>query len=204
MAVYGYTRISTDKQDKASQYHRINEFAAQNGIKIDQWLDETISSQKKDRKIYRLLDNLKQNDLVIVSELSRLGRSSVTEIFKILGVIQEKGASLYVIQDSIKINGGKMSVQAETLVFALGIASRLERELISERTRAGLKRAKEEGKKLGRPSSYSILNGREGEIEKYLSMGLNKTSISILMGISRSTVYAYLKKKGLATKTAKA
>jgi putative DNA-invertase from lambdoid prophage Rac len=135
--------------------------------------------------------------LVIVTELSRLGRSSVTEIFKILAGIQDKKASLQVIQDSIKINGGKLTVQAETLVFALGIASQLERELISERTRAGLQRVKAEGKKLGRPPTYSVLNGREEEIEKYLTLGINKTAIAKLMGVARTTVYTYLKKKGL-------
>ena len=135
--------------------------------------------------------------MVIVTELSRLGRSSVTEIFKILAGIQDKKASLQVIQDSIKINGGKLTVQAETLVFALGIASQLERELISERTRAGLQRVKAEGKKLGRPPTYSVLNGREEEIEKYLTLGINKTAIAKLMGVARTTVYTYLKKKGL-------
>ena len=133
--------------------------------------------------------------MVIVTELSRLGRSSVTEIFKILGIIQDRKAGLFVIQDSIEIDAGKMSVQAETMVFALGIASRLERDLLSERTKAGLKRVKAMGTKLGRPSTYSVLNGREEEIEKYLKLGINKTAIGKLMGVSRATVYLYLKKK---------
>lgn len=195
MTTFAYTRVSTENQNGGNQRNRINEYAANEGIKVDRWIEETISSRKEDREIYSLIETLQPNDLVIVTELSRLGRSSVTEIFKILGSIQDKKASLYVIQDSIEIDSGKMSVQAETLVFALGIASRLERDLISERTKAGLKRVKESGKKLGRPSTYSVLNGREDEIEKYLKLGLNKTSIAKLMGVSRSAVYNYLKKK---------
>ncbi len=196
MAIFGYIRISTERQEGDNQRHRINEYAAKNGLKIDSWIEETISSRKNDRAIYGLVGRLEENDLIIVTELSRLGRSSVSEIFGILKDIQNKKAGLFVIQESIKIDGGKMSVQAETLVFALSIASRLERDLISERTKAALAARKAQGVKLGRPVGYSVLAGKETEIEKYLALGLNKTSIAKLLGVSRSTVYAYLEKKG--------
>jgi DNA invertase Pin-like site-specific DNA recombinase len=195
MTTYGYIRISTDKQETDNQKHRINEYAAKEGIKVNSWITETISSRKDDREIYQLIDSLKPGDLIIVTELSRLGRSSVTEIFKILGTIQDKKGGLYVIQDGIEIESGKMSVQAETMVFALGIASRLERDLISERTKAGLAARKAQGIKLGRPIGYSVLNGRESELDKYLKLGINKSAIAKLMGVSRGAVYNFLSKR---------
>jgi DNA invertase Pin-like site-specific DNA recombinase len=195
MTVTAYIRISTDKQESDNQKHRINEYAAGQGIKVDSWTSETISSRKNDREIHQIIDNLEPGDQIIVTELSRLGRSSVSEIFGMLEIIQKKKAGLYVIQDGIEIKGGKMSVQAETLVFALGIASRLERELISERTKAALKARKAAGVKLGRPEGYSVLTGREQELEKYLKLGINKSAIAKLMGVSRGAVYNFLRKR---------
>jgi len=195
MTIYAYTRVSTDEQDHQSQTHRINEYCANNGLKINSWVNETISSRKEDREIYELIESFKPGDMLIVTELSRLGRSSVTEIFKIIGIIREKKAGLRVIQDSIEIDGGEMSIQAEMMVSILSIASRLERDLNSERTKAGIAKAKAKGVKMGRPEGYSVLAGREDEVEKYFAMKLNKTSIATLMGVSRATIYAYIKKK---------
>ncbi|MBT4089379.1 MAG: recombinase family protein [Deltaproteobacteria bacterium] len=195
MTTTAYIRISTEKQEVENQKHRINEYAAGQGIKIDNWIIETVSSRKADREIYQLIDNLEPGDKIIVTELSRLGRSGVTEVFKILGTIQDKKASLSVIQDGIEIDAGEMSTQAEVMVFALGIASKLERELISERTKAALKSRKDQGVKLGRPEGYSVLNGREPELDKYLKLGINKSAIAKLMGVSRGAVYNFLNKR---------
>jgi len=195
MKTYAYIRVSTDKQENKNQRHKINEYAAKKGIKIDSWIEETISSRKKDRAIYPLIESLKANDLIIVTEFSRLARSGMIELFTILGSIQEKKGSLYIIQESIKIDSGKMSVYAEAIVSALSLASRIERDMISERTKTALAARKAQGVKLGRPSTYSVLAGREDEIEKYLKLGLNKTSIAKLMGVARSTIYLYLEKK---------
>jgi putative DNA-invertase from lambdoid prophage Rac len=195
MTTTAYVRISTDKQEVENQKHRINEYAAGKGIKVDKWIIETVSSRKADREIYQLIDGLEPGDKIIITELSRLGRSGVTEVFNILGDIQKKKASLSVIQDGIEIDSGKMSTQAEVMVFALGIASRLERELISERTKAALKSRKDQGVKLGRPEGYSVLTGREQELEKYLKLGINKSAIAKLLGCSRGAVYNFLRKK---------
>jgi DNA invertase Pin-like site-specific DNA recombinase len=195
MKTIGYVRISTDKQELKNQKHRINEYAAKEGIKINQWVEETISSRKEDRAIHQLINDMSTGDKIIVTELSRLGRSSVTEIFRLIGEIQDKKGSLYVISENIEIKKGKPTVQAETMIFALSLSSRLERDMISQRTKAALAAKKAQGVKLGRPSTYSVLNGREDEIEKYLKLGINKTAIGKLMDVSRATVYLYLKKK---------
>ena len=195
MTTFAYIRISTDKQESDNQKHRINEYAAKEGIKVDKWIIETISSRKADREIYSLVENLQPNDLIIVTELSRLGRSSVSEIFGILETIKKNKAGLFVIQDSIEIDSGEMSVNAEAIVFALSIASRLERDLISERTKAGLKARKQMGVKLGRPVGYSVLTGRDSELDKYLKLGINKSAIAKLMGVSRGAVYNFLRKR---------
>ena len=195
MTTTAYIRISTDKQESDNQKHRVNEYAAGKGIKIDNWIKETVSSRKADREIYQIIEALQPGDRIIVTELSRLGRSGVTEVFNILGDIQKKKASLTVIQDNIEIDSGEMTIQSETIVFALSIASRLERDLISERTKAALKSRKDQGVKLGRPEGYSVLTGRETELDKYLKLGINKSAIAKLMGVSRGAVYNFLNKR---------
>ena len=195
MTVTAYIRISTDKQEVENQKHRINEYAAGQGIKIDNCITETVSSRKTDREIYQLIDSLEPGDKIIVTELSRLGRSGMIEVSRILGTIQDKKASLSVIQNNIEIEPGKMSVEAQAIVFALSIASELERDLISERTKAALKARKDQGVKLGRPVGYSVLTGREAELDKYLKLGINKSAFAKLMGVSRGAVYNFLNKR---------
>jgi putative DNA-invertase from lambdoid prophage Rac len=195
MTTTAYIRISTDKQEVENQKHRINEYAAGQGIKIDNCITETVSSRKTDREIYQLIDSLEPGDKIIVTELSRLGRSGMIEVSRILGTIQDKKASLSVIQNNIEIEPGKMSVEAQAIVFALSIASELERDLISERTKAALKARKDQGVKLGRPVGYSVLTGREAELDKYLKLGINKSAIAKLMGVSRGAVYNFLNKR---------
>lgn len=195
MTTFAYIRISTDKQDIKNQKHKINEYAAKNGVKIDKWIEETISSRKEDRAIFQLIGDMSPDDLIIVTELSRLGRSSVTEIFRLIGRIQDKKGNLYVIQENIEINQGKPSIQTETIIFALSLSSRLERDMISQRTKNALAAKKAQGVKLGRPEGYSVLNGREDEIKKYESLGLNKSSIAKLLGVTRATYYKHIENR---------
>lgn len=192
--VYGYVRTSTGGQDGSGQRTQILEYAAKEGVKVDRWVKEQSSSRKKrsEREITGLVSKLQEGDTVLVAELSRLARSSTMELSAILQDVREKGATVIVVGDGIEISPDGTDIYAETMVWALGIAARIERDLISSRTTAALQARKAEGVKLGRPVGSSKLKGREDEIQKYLKIGLSKTAIAKLLGVARSTLYDYL------------
>ena len=85
--IYGYIRVSTDKQTLENQKFEILEFCEKKNIKINKWISEKISATKKlnERKFGRLMKKLKKGDVVIVSEISRLGRN----LLQIMGILNE-------------------------------------------------------------------------------------------------------------------
>lgn len=192
--VIGYVRMSTGRQDRQSQEQQIYKYAAEKGVKIDRIEVETISTKvkRKDRRISQIVENLKPGDRLIVSELSRLGRTSITEVGSIIEDLNDRGAGLSVVHDGIEIEpGGEMDVRSQAILSAILLASRIERDLISERTSAALQARKAAGQVLGRPKG-SKLDNQVDEIKKYMDLGLSKTAIAKLLGISRSALYAWM------------
>lgn len=196
MAVIAYSRISTDKQDLEGQESRIAAYAAGAGLTIDTWERETVSSRKKDRLIVGIVQGLRPGDILIVSEVSRLGRSGMIELAGLIGQIQDRQAGLIVCSENIRIMPGEdLTITAQALLMALSIGSTIERQMISERTKAGLQARKAAGVKLGRPRGSS-LEGQADLIQEYLGKGLSKASIAKLIGCSRGTLYHYLETRG--------
>lgn len=196
-----YIRTSTGGQDGQGQRKAILEYCASQGVKIDDWKTETVSSRVKrtDREISKIAEGLGNGDTVIVSELSRLGRSSITEVFSIIETIREKGAGLEIVSEGLSIKPGKTDIKTEAVLSALSLAGRIERDMISERTKNALQARKEAGVKLGRPAGGSKLEKYDDVIQGYLDKKISKASIAKLLDVSRSTLYAYLKareKKG--------
>ena len=185
--IYGYIRVSTDKQTVENQRAAILEYANQRRLGEITFKEEIISSTKNDRLIYRLIDSMKDGDSIIVYELSRLGRS-MSDINRIISRIQDKNATLRIIIQDLTIQPGKDDITSHTLIFALSIAAQLERDMISERTKSALKARKESGVKLGRPSGKSKLDAHRDAIIDYLDKGLNITAISKLVGCNRQTL----------------
>lgn len=193
-----YIRTSTGGQDGQGQKKSILEWAASRGIKIDKWETESISSRvkKADREISRITEGLENGDNIIVSELSRLGRSSMTEVFSIIEMIRERGAGLEVVSEGLSIKPGKTDIKTEAVLSALSLAGRIERDMISERTKHALQARKEAGIKLGRPVGGSKLEQHDDVIQGYLDKKISKASIAKILDVSRSTLYAYLKNRG--------
>lgn len=192
--IYGYVRVSTDKQTLENQEFEINNFCEKEQIKIDRWITETISGTKdfEKRKLGKILKKLKKDDVLICSEISRLGRN-LLQIMTILNLCMKKEAQVWTIKDNYRLGA---DIQSKVLAFAFSLSAEIERNLISQRTREALARLKADGKKLGRQTGSKnkkhILDGREHEVIKLINKGVPKTQIARLLGVSIFTIYKFL------------
>lgn len=199
MTIYGYIRVSTDKQTVENQRFEINHFCEKQNLKIDQWIEETISGTKavEKRQLGKLLKKLQKSDIVICSELSRLGRS----LFMIMDVLSEcmkKEIQLWTIKDNYRLGA---DISSKVLAFAFGLSAEIERNLISMRTREALARVRAEGKTLGRPKGRKTspekykLYKKERLIEELLDAGVSQRKIAAICKVNRNTLARYLKKQ---------
>lgn len=197
--VIGYLRVSTGDQDINVQRLELHEYARKNDLKINDFIKTEVSSRKSTqaRKIDEMLENLESGDLLLVSELSRLGRS-VGQIIQIIDTLIKKKIRFVAVKESIKING-KQDIQTKTMITLFGLFAEIERDLISERTKQGLLAAKAKGKLLGRPkgSGKSKLDPFKPEIEALLKNGSTKTFIAKRYKTSLPNLYRWMKKHGL-------
>lgn len=193
--IYGYIRVSSDKQTVENQRYEINKFASLNGLHIDGWIEETISGTKNydKRKLGVLLKRINKDDLIICAELSRLGRN-LFMIMEILYICMNKECRVWTIKDNYRLGD---DIQSKVLAFAFGLSAEIERNLISQRTKEALARKRSEGVLLGRPkgkkSSHVKLSGKEIAIKTLLEQGLSKTKIAKLFKVDRMTVAKFVK-----------
>jgi DNA invertase Pin-like site-specific DNA recombinase len=192
---YGYIRVSTDRQTVDNQRFEIERFCSRNNLKIEHWIEETISGNKlpEKRLLGSLLEEVRAGDLIICSELSRLGRS-LFMIMSILNQLMLNDVRIWTIKDNYRLGD---NIQSKVLAFAFGLSAEIERDLISQRTREALARKRSEGKVLGRPSgkksSHVKLSGREQEIQALFNRHFSKSAIGRIYGVNRMTVDAFLK-----------
>lgn len=197
--VYGYIRVSTNKQTVENQRFEIEKYAARNNISIDEWIEETISGtiSPTKRNLGKLISKTKKNDIIICSELSRLGRSMFM-IMSILNTLMENEVLVYTVKEGYKLG---QDLQSKVLAFAFSISAEIERTLISERTTEALRRRKAEGQKLGRPlgrkNNKYKLTDYKNEIINMLDAGYSKTYIYKYFNVSSATLYNFLKKINL-------
>ena len=194
--IYGYVRVSTDRQTVDNQRFEIERFCSVNNIEIEHWIEETISGIKspEKRRLGSLLARVKAGDLIICSELSRLGRS-LFMVMSILNQLMMNEVRVWTIKDNYRLGD---NIQSKVLAFAFSLSAEIERELVSQRTREALARKRAEGKALGRPlgssSSRLKLTGREHEIRTLMEKRINKTAIGRIYGVHRMTVDFFLKR----------
>ena len=194
---YAYIRVSTDKQDLENQKYAILQFANDKKLGNVEFIEEAVSGRIswKNRKLKDLIDNLQSGDNLIVAELSRLGRSML-EIMELLSILLRKGVNIYVVKGNYEL---KDDIQSKVLTFAFSLASEIERELISQRTKEALAKRKSEGKNLGRPKgSYSSkLDDKKEYIKELLDKGVSMASIAKILGVHYHTVRNYIKRRNL-------
>lgn len=195
--ITGYLRVSTDKQDLANQEYTVLKLANEKGWKWVDFVEETVSGtvSYKDRKLGLLLNDLKKGDVLIVAELSRLGRS-ILEILHILKDSSERGVRIYGCKENREINGN--AVESKVLSTVLALVSEIERDLISKRTKEALALKKSKGFKLGRPKGAlgkSKLDDKLEEIKDFRNKGLNVTALAKIYGVSWTCMRNFLNKK---------
>jgi len=208
MTVYGYLRVSTDDQDIENQRLGVDGFAREHELKIEEYItDEGVSGGKdpSKRNLGPLLKKIKSGDVVICSEISRLGRD-LYMIMDILHHAMDVGCVIYTVKDRFTLGN---DIQSKVLAFAFGLSAEIERQMIRQRTQEGLRRRVLSGVLLGRPigarttvpsPALKKFEEREEEIRKAMSMGAKPRRIAEYLGIGRTTLNSIMANKGLAEK----
>ena len=157
--LYGYIRVSTSCQTTENQKIQIKKYCKEKRLHNIVWYSETISGTKQPekRELGKLLKDVVKDDVIIVTEISRLGRSMML-IMNVLDECLKKGVKVMAIKENFILDN---SIACKALMFAFGLSAEIERTLISERTKAGLERARRKGKKIGRslgekPTHYKL------------------------------------------------
>lgn len=195
--VYGYIRVSSDKQTVENQRFEINNFCKYENISIDGWIEETISGTKayNKRQLGVLLKRIKKDDLIICAELSRLGRN-LFMIMEILNICMTKEAKVWTIKDNYRLGD---DIQSKVLAFAFGLSAEIERNLISQRTKEALARKRAEGVVLGRPKGRKSsknkykLSSKENLIRELLAADVSKRKIAKICKVDRNTLNRFIK-----------
>jgi len=199
--VYAYVRVSTDNQTVENQKFEIKKFSEANNLKVGKWIEESISGMKilQERKLGKLLKQMKKNDILICSELSRLGRNLLM-IMGILNACMERKIKVWTIKDNYRLGD---DINCKVLAFAFGLSAEIERNLISERTKEALARKKAEGLTLGRPNGSknktNKLKGKESIIREMLESKTPKARIAKKFAVRRQTLYAFIEEMNLRT-----
>lgn len=138
--VYGYIRVSTDKQTVENQRFEINRFCEHHTMVVDRWIEETISGNKDvdKRKLGIILGSMQKDDILICAELSRLGRNLLM-IMAILNQCMKQEVQVWTIKDNYRLGS---DINSKVLAFAFGLSAEIERNLISQRTKEALARKK--------------------------------------------------------------
>ena len=204
MRTIAYLRVSKDSQDVKNQRLAILAFAQQERLQIHEFLELRVSATRspKARKLDVLLERLAPQDTLLVSELSRMGRS-VGEIITTVDTLVKRQVRLFAVKEGLRLTGAH-TLQSKVMVTLFGLFAEIERELISLRTKEALAAARASGKRLGRPPGVlgkSKLDGREQEIQDLLALQVSKASIAKITGVDRATLSHFLQTRHIGAPT---
>jgi DNA invertase Pin-like site-specific DNA recombinase len=193
----GYLRVSTSHQDTEKNQADILVLAHQQDLGKVHFIEEKASGKTpwRQRKIAEVLDMLEKGDRLIVSELSRLGRSML-ECMEMLALATQKGIRVYAVKGNWQLDD---SMQSKIMALAFAMAAEIEHDLISQRTKEALRARKRAGVKLGRPKGpgKSKLDPYQPEIAALLAHGSTQKYIAQHYRVTEATVSRWLKKRGV-------
>lgn len=197
--IYAYIRVSTDKQTTENQRFEILKFAGEKRLVVDEWEEETISGMKPldERKLGALIERMTKDDVLLVTEVSRLGRS-LMEVMSILHIFMEKQIRVFTAKERYELGN---NINSKVLAFAFSLSAEIERSMISSRTKEALARKKSEGKRLGRPkgslSKQVKLTGKDEIIKEFLRKRVPYSVIARILEVNRLTLTNYVESRGL-------
>ncbi len=190
MSIYAYVRVSTQLQPFESQEYEIRKWCEARSVSIDKWTLESVSGTKswEKRMLGKLIRRMKPGDMLVCTEISRLGRNMLM-IMSILNTCSQKQLKIHTIKDNFDLSD---NINSKIIAFAFALASEIERNLISQRTREALASKKASGARLGRPRGCSakvqrICRERE-EIERLLRAGVPLSLIARQYQVHRNTL----------------
>ena len=200
MKIVAYLRVSTGSQNLTNQKLAILEHARQKDFAVDRFVEVQASSRQvpDPRRIGELLDSLRAGDRLVVSELSRLGRS-LGQVIRIVEELVKRKIRFTAIKESIHFEG-KQDLQTKVMIALFGLFAEVERDLISERTKEGLAVARAKGRRLGRPKGAlgkSRLDGKEEQIRILLQKQVSKASIAKILDVSRTAMHHFINSRKL-------
>ena len=195
MKTVAYLRVSTRSQDLANQKNAILDYAQRKRITVDRFIEMHVSSRRvrHQESIENLLLDLAEGDRLLVSELSRLGRS-LGQVIQFVDTLVHRKIRFIAIKEGIELDG-KQDLQTKVMVALFGLFAEAERDLISERTKEGLASARAQGKMIGRPKGLpgkSKLDGKENDLRELMSKGVSLSSIAKILGVSGNAVYHFI------------
>ncbi|MEK7486592.1 MAG: recombinase family protein [Planctomycetota bacterium] len=197
MKTIGYLRVSTEEQDLEKNKNEILRLANDKNFGKVEFVEEKISGRIpwRERKLGNLIEEMQKGDKLIVSELSRLGRSML-EIMEILSICLKKEVELYAVKGNWTLDN---SIQSKIVAMAFSMASEIERDLISQRTKEALRVKKENGIKLGRPlgKGKSKLDPYRPEIEALLANGSTQKFIANRYKTTEANLHHWIKKNNI-------
>ena len=200
--IYGYLRVSSDEQDVNSQKQGVVEFAKTKGWEIEKYItDEGVSGGKDPdkRNLGPLLKILQKDDIIICSEISRLGRD-LYMVMDILHHAMNVGCVIYTVKDKFVLGD---DIQSKVLAFAFGLSAEIERQMIRQRTKEGLKLKVKQGILLGRPigtksdESITDLSDRKNELIQQYNWGVPERRLAQNFGCDRNTIARWLHRWGV-------
>lgn len=200
--IYGYLRVSSDEQDVNSQKQGVEKFAEDKGWTIDEYItDEGVSGGKDPdkRNLGPMLKKLREGDIVIASEISRLGRD-LYMIMDILHFCMKQGCVIYTVKDHFTLGD---DIQSKVLAFAFGLSAEIERQMIKQRTKEGLRLRVKMGILLGRPplsklyEPISDLSEKKEQVIEQYKWGVPERRIAKNFGVDRNTITRWLHRWGV-------
>lgn len=196
--VFGYIRVSTTKQDAENQWSIVLNYANSVLKETIEKVEDTASGkiQWRERSLGKIVEQCKAGDIIVVSEISRLERSTLG-VLEFLKVTSEQEIQVHIVQQNLVFKG-QSDIATKVMATTLGMVAEIEREFISQRTKIALSKRKTDGVKLGRPKGEAKkhkLDNVRNEIYSMLEKGINKTAISKLFNVSRPTLDAFLRRE---------
>lgn len=194
MSVIAYVRVSTEMQTLENQEYEILNYCRKSGLTIDRWVSESVSGtvSLEKRALGKVMRRMQKGDLIVCTELSRLGRNMLM-VMSILNACSQKGVAIHTIKDGFDLSD---SINSKIIAFAFALAAEIERNLISQRTKEALAVRKINGVRLGRPpgrsSQKDVFDRSKGEIMKLLETGHSIVSVAKKYRMHRNTLSRFI------------